>query len=398
MPVQFRNHRLNDHGKPQIVENAFRAYANYSGVHDFNFDLLYALAGANWNDDSGVTVTANTSQIAVDASALAAGWHMAYEEALELPNSYLLRYHKTQYRQGVVLNMRPNGDHILVVTDDSGHLSIIKSVNDVVTTVLSLPDATPEEADVQIVFREMTGSGEAVSSDTGGLWHAISVWMNGRLAGSYIEEAVSPLIGTWYFGFVAYGGESATYTAVSIPEMTDFAEWNSLDPGEYPMSGLQRAIDGRYIKFYLRFNGELRAWRTKATPSALTFTADILDSQGESIDYRELRTHIRQVGAYVEAEYLDPALVRKYGHRFEVENNPYILGQQACYTEARKQVLRRFERAVTEQFTSTFTPLLEPEDHITTPTAERIVSGKSLSVQMGEIEQQISARTYTYGS
>lgn len=380
MPVEFRKLRMHDNARPQTVEDSFRAYGNFSGIHDYNFDLAYS--------KSSVSFTGATPDT----------WNLEVDTSYALPNAYVLSYHKSSVRHAVVVNWQPNGNYWLVGTDENGYPFVGVNEDGAYRIVLSIPEACPTEADVRMAFREMTYSGEAISEDTAGLWHAVSVWMNDALVLTYSQFAPYQLSGTWHVGFATYGTTEMTITNISIPEITEFAEWSSIDPGEFPIGGLQRAIEGRYLRFFLRHNGELRAWRPKTTSPVLSFNSNLVDSEGVNIDYRGIKSHIRFVGAYVEAEYADRDMIRKYGHRFHIEQNPYVMSREECYQQAYRTAQRMLSEAITEDFESVFTPLLEPEDHIETPEGERIVSARVWSIGTGEIVQAISSRLYTYGS
>jgi hypothetical protein len=389
--VTFSKALMFNHARPQVVESSFRAYAAFSGIHDFNFDKLYELAEDDWSSDD-ITITFNEDTLELDASALSAEWHIALQDT-DLPVEHLINYHKTAVRQAIVVGYQPNGNHWIAGTDGDGFPVILKFSNDTYTTVLSIPKETPEEADVMVAFREFK-FGESVEE----FWHTISIWMNDALIATYSEVSATGQITTdVQFGFAAYGGDDPVgYTEVEIPEITEFAEWSSLDPAEYPISGLQRAIEGRYLKFFIRFNGTLRAWKPKATDIVKEFDDDQVEGYRDSFDKRALKTHVRMVGAYTEAEYVRPDLWPKYGHTFTEVNNPYLMTEQDCFREARREIQRMEQQAFKEDFQTPVTPLIEIEDRVSTPRGERIVDSISLDFTPAEIEQTISARLYNF--
>lgn len=56
MPVQFKRLALNDNSPPAIIEDAFKAYGSFAGVHDFQFDSSYILSTEGWQLDNGLAV------------------------------------------------------------------------------------------------------------------------------------------------------------------------------------------------------------------------------------------------------------------------------------------------------------------------------------------------------
>lgn len=173
-------------------------------------------------------------------------------------------------------------------------------------------------------------------------------------------------------------------------------EYVTLDPGESPMGGLQRAIDGRYIKLFTRFNGDLvmHIWTNKS--SAFTFlNSDHIDFK-KAFDQRELHNHVRMLGAYTEGEYIDHDLVDQIGYRFTEANNPYLLTDRECYIEAKNHVRRMKENAETASFSYQFlNPFLEPEDRITVENeGDWIINGYDLEFSPGYVKATYSIRRW----
>jgi hypothetical protein len=62
MPLKFTDERINDTSGPNIIEDAFRAYAAFAGIHSYNFDDTYAPQVDGWtvDEDGDVAVVAKT--------------------------------------------------------------------------------------------------------------------------------------------------------------------------------------------------------------------------------------------------------------------------------------------------------------------------------------------------
>lgn len=357
MPVVFRTHRLYAIKDAFLIEDAFTAYAAFAGILDTIFDSLYTA--------SGVTVTGTNHPWLVQ----------------NLPASFLVRYHKTSLAQGIVLGS--DSHQWRIMTNGSGYPEVY--YNDVL--VQSIPVGTPTNADVIVAFRQMQ-----MSDDESDIWVALSLWMNDRWITSYTVRRTE-LLQTLKFGLVG----NATYTTIRIPELCDYAEYGTLDPGEASYGGLNRAIEGRYLRFFLRPTGELRAWKVKPIHAALT-VPDRSDYQEQpSTDLRGLMSRVRMMGAYTWAEDFNADLVMRYGDRFQEVNNPMLLTVEECAQEAHKTLIRAQEQAFTDAITLPFLPFLEPEDRIETESGSWVVSEQQFEFQSGAIDHSITARAYVWG-
>lgn len=370
MPILFDHHTMNDRYTAQTVEEGIRVYGNWSGLHDFDFytlfqaDEIVAPASGEWN----VTEVDQT-----------------------VPYSMVLRYHVDAVAgHGVTLKTTEGGSYWLVGFDKSDH-AIVRNWNGVeYTEKMNLPLTYPDEADMIVAFRELR-----FSDDETDIWHAVTVWCNDQLMFTYNENIGYPLSGEITVGVASMAAGGHTFTDVEIPQLTEFSEWSSLDPGEAPMGGLQRSIDGRYVKFYSRWDGSIRAWRPKETASIRTFTQGEAEVREESSDLRQLYNHVRMMGAYEQAEYIRPDLLAKHGHRFVETSNPYLMSANECYEQARLETYRMEEQAINETIVTSYTPLIEPEDHVTTPSGERIVTARRWTVTPPQVEQELNVRKYT---
>jgi hypothetical protein len=163
-------------------------------------------------------------------------------------------------------------------------------------------------------------------------------------------------------GFYICGNVS---DSVSLIDKENIPTYITLDPGESPIGGLQRAIDGRYVLPFTRFDGSIVPYVWADKISSHTFTMDKYFELQIAKDTRELHSHVRMLGAYVEAEYIHDPLIDIVGSRFTEANNPYLMTESECYAEAKNQVRRMLEAAEQASFRSTYMPFLEPEDRIT---------------------------------
>lgn len=380
MSVVFDNSIVYDYGVPQTVEDLFRVYGNWSKVHDYKFEDLY------FKDQVELT-----GKFAWSTQHLATGY---------APNDLTIEYTTNNLGHGVVLQ-RVNSNKYLVFALATNGLIAFEYNTDYANNYKTLflkpnTDSTPVQGNVKVSFRQIV-----MSNNENDIWNAMSMWMNNKLVGTYMYHVGVAQHRKTRVGLTAQNGRTINYTNVRIPQLCQYAEWASIDPGEPPMGGLKRSLEGRYIKFFSRWDGSLRAWKSQTSAtSAYTFSNRELYAYQRSFDKRELYSHIRILGAWTQAEYIDSDLVSKYGHRFAEINNPYIISEADCYEKAQDQVLRQKESSLIERFESQFTPHLEPEDRITTSNGDRIVTGKTVNYAPGTIDQSMQVRYYSedYGT
>ncbi len=325
-------------------------------------------------------------------------WHYVYNDTI-LPANYLLKFEiyspgwavilgsygshfYASYRIGVDINSKPFFDYY----DHSNTSSFVALYN-------GQENALYDSGKVTIAFRRYT-LGDRMDGQP---WHSVALLVNDHFALSYAMPAQRRTGKQLGLGHYANTTERS-FDNISIPELTEFVDWTSLDPNEPPIGGLERAVEGRYIKWFVRHNGTLRAWIPKPTPSVASYALMDIYNHRHLIDVREILTHVRQHGAYVYADYIDHELVKIYGHRYAEVNNPYLMNEDDCRIQAELTIRRQLEAATSEDFTTEYNPLLEPEDHITSPTGERIVNGINVSHLPTHAQQDLNLRGYIYGA
>lgn len=360
--VVFENARISNNAPPLTLEEIFRLYGAWSGIHNAQFDALYS--------NASLVITG------VEAS----DWDIQWLSGT-FPANTVVNYYKEDLIQGVAF--RVDGVVYLVTTDDANQAAIYQDG----TLVHHVPRDVPATGEVSIVFRQ-----QRLSDDEADGWHSITLYINHAVMASYSYYAGNSF-GALEVGFAAYDLDTVTYTNVRIPELCEVAEYGTLDPGETPVGGLSRTIEGRYLRWLIRYDGSLRAWKTKAIPSAHEFTDQFAFTT--STDITELATHVRMMGAYIWVEAINNTLMRRYGQRFREVNNPMLLTEQEIGVEALRTLKRFEEQTFTADMDAIFVPMLEPEDHITA-NGEWMISAISLDINMGVIGQKFSLRRYVW--
>lgn len=369
MSVTFRNFKANDYRSPLTLEEIFKLYGSWSGIHNFSFDDLINVASTT---TTGLT---------------ASQWNIGTSELKLLPPTFEIRYHKTVDRQGCLIRTDDGSVFIYVTTNSSGYPEIYRWGS----LVQSTPKVCPTEADVRIVFRQQQNTDDQTQ-----VWQSISLYMNDALITTY-NVPWNQVYTNFQVGFLAYGTDSVTYTNLVVPELCDIAEFGTLDPGATPTNGLQQTIEGRYLKYFVRFDGSLRAWKVKSISSQHTYSAGDFYSDDIPVDLTNFATHVRMMGAWLWSEVIDTTLADKYGERFQEINNSMLLTKRECFIEAGNSIKRSQEGTFSQDIDTTFIPKLETEDRITTPEGDWIITGYSVDLELGELRQQLNVRQYVWG-
>lgn len=223
-----------------------------------------------------------------------------------------------------------------------------------------------------------------------------SVFANNRLLGSTsFTRIVGGLAKTFNPGQTyIYANGSNQFT----PTITEFAEWFTIDPGENPIGGINRLLEGRYINIYMRFDGSILLYRPRARSSVKTYTLDQVESETFTVynDTRGIKTHLRILGAYVFDDFRDEALAAKYGYRFAEVNNPYLMSVAECRNEAERVIRSMKEDSVSCVIEVNCLPTLEPEDRIVVNGGDYVINGFQISYTQPQSTMSISLRGYGY--
>lgn len=370
MSVIWQHLRCNDILPGFTIEETFKRYVAFSDIHDFDFDILFEAVA------SGVTGTNATGWT---TSML--GW--------QLPPNFSIKYHKTDLRQGILIMDTLNADsaaiYYIVATDDNGYPTIYFG-NQITHSV---PVVTPQEADVEIVFRQ-----QVLDDIQDIVWRTITVYMNNAWVTTY-SDYLTGVGNNIDIGICAYGTDIREYSEIRVPELCDIAEFGTIDPGENPAGGLSRTMEGRYIKMAVRYDGSFRAWKKKQRDSVLALSSTIVNLK-RSKDLNSLVTHARMMGGYVSGEFRDDSLLQKYGLRFREDNNSMLLTVQECLEEAENTIRRSEEEAFKTDFSDRFIPFLEPEDRISVNGEDLVIDSYSISGAKGKLDTEYNCREYVW--
>jgi len=285
-----------------------------------------------------------------------------------------------------------SGPYYLVGFED-GYPFVARYSNGSLTTLAREGVQYGGTFDFHIFMREQL-VGSSVSSN---FWHSFGIFANNTPILAYAHYAAQ-LPAENYLGMAikADTTSEATFEFWRVPELTDYPEWIAIDPGETAMGSLARILEGRYLRFFMRSTGVLRAWIPKASPTALSLSDSEVFTRPTAQSPAEFVTHLRVHGAYVMAEYVDWDLVQRYGHRFAEDNNPYLMSAWECLEFAKLKMRLMREQSLREQIQTIGRVLLEPEDHIVVAGQHRLVSSRTMQGQLGSVTDTLDLRQYSW--
>lgn len=406
MIVHVYHHNFRDfNATPLPLEDVFRAFAAASGIHDLD---VYNREQANSGDsvrmelDSGLDYLGPSTVLPDGTTSYDAplrflrttsGLKRAVFTDFTLPMSATIRG-VVNCPGWMIGAYETSGGYYLAGTDGNGQPCIW--LYDKVRSNLTLLCTTAwlsfsEEHKFTVTFRRW-------QSDSQGAIGRLSIclFINNVVAASYEEEVkIQPVNSP--LSIIIHPGQvrPVTFSSFEVSDFTEVMDVVSIDPGEPPMGGLSRAIEGVYLKMWMRPNKSLRAYRPflYSTTPLYTFPMDTLESlEGPSVDVRGLRSHLRQQGAYVEAEVIDTENLRKYGYRFEQAQNPFLMTVEECYLEGKRSLRRMKEEAMNISFVTHGRPLLETEDVVILNGEKYRITTKSVNYVPGQIEEDYNLR------
>ena len=388
MPVEFEDFRFNDHGRALTVEEAARFFGTYGGILDYEFDdLVNGDDESQWTYDSGITHSHSDGTFTVQA---ASAWKRVMSEVkLPADHTIYVRTEGSDNYYGVIVGSDDDGNGYLVCNEGANAWKIYEvtagAIGDAVHHVYH-PYNSPS-GDLIVTCRPFEmGDGEEH------LWLQITLWRNDQHILTYSKKLAEPLAGPFHVGLAVYSSSSRTYSAVRVPELCLWAEYGTIDPGEEPMGGFERAMEGRYLKWFVRFNGALKVFRPKFREAAFTLAHPLRDDP--RINQRQFKTRVRLMGAYNWGEAIARDLIATLGDRFEEVTNPMLMSEAECIMEAGRQIRRFASEAETNEAAIQGLPLLELEDRIDLPSGEWVVSAMDKTYPPGGIEYALGLRRY----
>jgi hypothetical protein len=365
--LSFCRARVYDRSPVTTVEEAIRHAASYAGVHRFKF----------FNAQDSSTASSVHSGVSIFSEPLDHNYKVSFRtNALQNVRLYLnLRAPGAAALTSVHYRVRLNAPQLEIekYVPGSGY-----------ATVLYSPLSLSGPGSITVGVRETI-----MRSIQGNVWLLITIYRDGELLETYAEWIKRSPDTDYYVGIVG------AHSDWRIAQLTEIVEWVTQDPGTPVMSGLQRTLDGRNIRMAMRFDGSLVAWRQRPRTPSLTLQASDIEALQRTVDHRARFTHVRMVGAYLEAEALRSNRGR---HRFVEVKNPYLMTTPECYREAVRQLNRFDQNMDTLAAVTSLRPLLEVGDRIEVIDQSYFVEGYSVQVTPAQVEATYNLKRYTGAS
>lgn len=409
MGVKFTDVFVAEARPALTIEDVYKHLSSYGGVHHFSFDSLIEIASfdaAEWDTTDGNWSIDNGALIGTAAGA--AGFKVAWwkgnggdpDDWRELPGNFVIDV-KIGASANTVLAFRGSGSGDFYAVHISANDIAFYKVS--FNTWVKIEDATYSHvsnyltgpATVRLAVRQVMFSENEVER-----YLFASAWVDDRLVlamrDQLPDEVPGLLFGLGYDDSTI--GVDANYTYLRLPDLCEILPWATIDPGETPIDGLQRAIADRVIKMFVRADGTLRVFRPKPGVVRQAFTKSVESRFDRRRDLRETYTHVRLYYALDWVETFDPDLYEPYGHRFIEINNTYIEDESEAIREC-AAILRRFkENADTGSLTTKRGGLLlEPEDRVTLPNdADYLVDSIDLAYTDYGLVVTLQCRKYAF--
>lgn len=389
--VKFQNSLVNDSLRAISLEDAFRIQGNYAGIHDYKFDPLISDDDA----DQWVPTAGWTFGESVAYTGASAGWSYLWSDAdISLSREGIVDLDKLSDIGGVCFRGDAVSSYYLLYWD-SDSIEFGKYTDEGYELLSRLPADYTGSAHVRLAYHEASYTSEETDVEL-----VMSAWIDHRhVLTAHDELDINSPPGT-RIALVAPADGAAEYANIYVPELSRITNWMTLDPGETPGGGLERAIGQDYnLKYFVRFDGTLRAWKPKEASSVLTLETGDMFTSARRRDWRRIATHIRQIGGWHEVELYRDDLYDDYMHRFEEVTNENLLSEAECNAEGIRALYRAEEEFETINLEGPAVVFLEPEDVVTLGDyGVYIVDGVSARFLPGGIIFVLEARRYVYAA
>jgi len=391
MSVTFSEAFMCDMNTALSIEDVFEMYAAFAGVHDTEFDsLIDAFDGGDWSGDGTWTLGSSASGTPDGVNDVDVLWWDG-----DTPTSFVADIHVGSGNGPWTIAFRGNGaGNYYALRVGAFFAEFYKVTNGVpskLTEIDSGYSVWAGPAHIRLTVREYMFSDREYDN-----WLLMSAWMDDQFLLSSYDNLQGNDPGV-RFGVAVFNGDSQTvYTSIRIPDLAEIVPYSTIDPDETASGAISRAIGDRHIKYFVRWNGALRAWRPKSIAVAQTFTKSHQVKFTLSEDLRELVNHVRMYYLLSWVEAFDQDSINKYGHRFREVISQVIESEDEAYDEASAIIRRSHEAALSSSFLTYLGGLfLEPEDRISLPNGtDYWISSLSWEWRQQRIMVDINGREY----
>lgn len=382
----FKEHLAVTGRQDVTIEDAFRALAEYSGIHLFNFDDELAddfdsLSASIWDTANATGTWGVASDMLQGDGPGSSDWGFLLSVE-DVPQSFVAKVTKHDDVGGLAF-LAEDEDNLYFAWWNATAVGIALVDDGDVSILCSVPkDTFDGESELCL----------SVQRDEEGYF--VSLWFDEQFG---VNAYIALLPSHYRFGFATYDTDTDTeYSDLRIAELTEVLAIVTMDVGENPAGALSRAIGRRHINHFVRFNGELRAWRPKAADSVLTLGIGDVYQHDEKIDRKGLVSHWRQIGAWHVADAHDTDLLAQLGHKFHKDDNPDLMTEQECEDEAERSIVRCKEYSHVVSADYPLYMFQEPEDRITIRGEDWVLTTYGFRLRAGAIDCRADLREYVY--
>ena len=369
--------KINDYNEPMTIASAFERVAKYSGIFDVQVSSAYV-----------------TSVTSIGASSVAFDWTTTFMTTTSFQNGVEVTADILASNPfGIsVLSRCTTGKHYMVGRNSANRFFVMRKDGNTEVTVNQSAGTHPAAGTVRIAARLMQFDGNETDENT---WASISIWWNGdllltahdQLQWSY-KDSNDMLV-----GYARYRNTPAHFQNLTITQLHPFINTIVIDPGESSMQGLQRAISGYDVTYWIRPTGQLKVVRPSPRATVMVIPdSRIVSGRSWAFDFRVPQA-LRLTGGYSE---INSQKIHPLDY-YTIINNTFFTQQSEI--EIERYVI--FNEMTSSRDRITFSMpanvLLEVNDKINVNNNDWLIESIDYEFRSTSIIQTITARLYTYG-
>ncbi len=386
---------MSDDADALTLESVFKRYATFGGLHSFKFDDdIAGFVGANWTTITNVSYSSGKLARSGTLGADALTWYSTIGA-----HSFTLEFMAHEGRWGALLRGDANAFYYLIDYNQStGYVRLIKyqSGNYILLSRQLRDWELVTKGRVQIMCRDAQAT-----SDSQGRILYFSAWLNDIPILSWEENLPTSNPPLRWGLLIPSGTAGDVYSDLRVANLNEPIVWSSLDPGEAPMGAIQRAMEDRYIRMWMRWDGSLRAWIPKARTLSRQITPSNEFGLQSTTDLRQVFSHVRVLGAFQWVQAVDNELLRRVGNKFREVQNTNLWNVDDCYRVAQHTLMRSKEQANQVQIVTYGMIFHEVEDRIQVSDRaagyiDYIIDTIRWQYSPGTFQVNVAARGYYY--
>jgi hypothetical protein len=383
MPATFQYPTHSGEEPPEYIERAFRFHCSYAGLHDFSFVKYYDGFDDGWkevNDDGSWSVLDGIlSGSAPDGSVV---WN---ENTQSIPEQFVVEVDKSGGSGGIAFWR--NISSFYYVYWEANEVGVGQYSASGYTKLFRAAINGGEDAHVKLVCSNN------LFETYGDVVNFISLFFDNKQLFTYAISGTLSMVNR--LGFLSFSSDEAIYSNLDVPMLGERVPWQNIDIGQPTLPGLQRVLEGRGIKWMVRYNGEIKTWKPVSTVSVATIPTKSILSWEQIRDWRTLSAHDRVVGGFYEVNTYDSDWYNKFGHRFSYSNNPTIESQADTYDAGIRNLREAKESYQKASVVIHANPLLEIGDHITVGGyGDWIIEEIVFGIELGKLVMTLTMKKY----